>query len=496
MKKRGQVLLVDDEVRLSESIQLLLSGPDVKVTAVHTGEEGLREIRDNTYDAFLFDIGLPDMDGFELMTQAGLHQKDTPVIFMTGHTTVETAIRALKNGAYSYLRKPIEFDELKMTVDNAIEKKRLIVRNRTVTVRLKKSEQRYRRLVQNSPDLIYTLDSDGNFLFVNNAVENLLGYKSTELLGTPYTSLFKPEAHRGEGAARLENGLHLLMKKSGESCPVETSLTPIRNGRGSIIGCQGVDRDISRRRALEDALTNSFAALRDTHGAAILGLATLVEYRDIGTGLHLERIRTYVEILARTLAMLPKYKEYITEMYIKEVSQSSILHDIGKVGIPDAILLKEDKLTNDEFNVMKTHCIIGGDALKAIESRIDGQSFLTLGKKIAYCHHERWDGTGYPYGLKGNNIPLSARQVSVADVYDALTSERSYKPRFSHDYAKEVLRDGRGTQFDPDVVDAFLEREYDFCHIQNGMSEERRPANFINPEMPFLMPDFNSGSSS
>ena len=232
------------------------------------------------------------------MTQAGLHQKDTPVIFMTGHTTVETAIRALKNGAYSYLRKPIEFDELKMTVDNAIEKKRLIVRNRTVTVRLKKSEQRYRRLVQNSPDLIYTLDSDGNFLFVNNAVENLLGYKSTELLGTPYTSLFKPEAHRGDGAARLENGLHLLMKKSGEFCPVETSLTPIRNGRGSIIGCQGVDRDISRRRALEDALTNSFAALRDTHGAAILGLATLVEYRDIGTGLHLERIRTYVEILA------------------------------------------------------------------------------------------------------------------------------------------------------------------------------------------------------
>jgi PAS domain S-box-containing protein len=495
MTKCGKVLLVDDEVRLSESIQILLSGPEIEVISVHTGEEALNEIKCTSYDAFLFDIGLPDMNGFELLTQARVHQKDTPVIFMTGHTTVETAIRALKNGAYSFLRKPIEFEELKMTVVNAMEKKRLIERNRTVTVRLKKSEQRYRRLVQNSPDLIYTLDSEGRFLFVNNAVENLLGYRSTELLNVAYVSLISPDTPRVEGGLRLENGLHLLTKKDGNYCPVETSLTPIRNGRGTIIGCQGVDRDISRRRALEDALTNSFAALRDTHGAAILGLATLVEYRDIGTGLHLERIRNYVELLARTLAMLPKYEEYITETYIKEVSQSSILHDIGKVGIPDAILLKQDKLTKDEFNVMKTHCIIGGDAIKAIESRIDGQSFLTLGKKIAYCHHERWDGTGYPYGLKGHNIPLSARQVSVADVYDALTSERAYKPRFSHDYAKDVLMDGRGTQFDPDVVDAFMERERDFFNIQNVMSEERRAASCITPEMPFLMPDFNSGTS-
>ena len=495
MKQCGKVLLVDDEVRLGESLQILLSGPDMEVTTVHSGGEALKEIKETSYDAFLFDIGLPDMDGFELMTQSGLHQKDTPVIFMTGHTTIETAIRALKHGAYSFLRKPIEFEELKMTVVNAIEKKRLIEKNRNVTVRLKKSEQRYRRLVQNSPDLIYTLDSDGRFLFVNNAVESILGYRSNELLRKPYLDLIKVDGAWGDREVRLENGVHLLTKKDGTHCPVETSLTPIRNGRGAIVGCQGVDRDISRRRALEDALTSSFAALRDTHGAAILGLATLVEYRDVGTGLHLERIRKYVEILAETLAILPKYREYITDTYIKEVSQSSILHDIGKVGIPDAILLKEDKLTNDEFNVMKTHCIIGGDALKAIESRIDGQSFLTLGKKIAYCHHERWDGTGYPYGMKGSNIPLSARQVSVADVYDALTSERSYKPRFSHEYAVEVLSEGRGTQFDPDVVDAFIAREKDFQHIQHGMSTDRRAVPGLSPEIPFLMPDFSSGTS-
>jgi response regulator RpfG family c-di-GMP phosphodiesterase len=200
----------------------------------------------------------------------------------------------------------------------------------------------------------------------------------------------------------------------------------------------------------------------------ILALAKLAEYRDDETGLHLERIRGYTKVIAEEMAKTPKYAGYITSEYIEDLYQSSILHDIGKVGIPDAVLLKPGKLTTDEFEKIKKHADLGGNVLTDIEDQIKGQTFLTLGKEIAYYHHEKWNGKGYPKGLKGEEIPLSARIVALPDVYDALTSKRIYKEPFPHKEAKKMIVDEKGRSFDTDVVDAFLTCEDDFLKILNA----------------------------
>ena len=176
-------------------------------------------------------------------------------------------------------------------------------------------------------------------------------------------------------------------------------------------------------------------------------------------------------VISLLLARNPKYAGHITPEYIDDIYQSSILHDIGKVGIPDAVLLKPDKLSDEEFEVIKRHTTLGGDAIKAIEANIEGQSFLALGKEIAYNHHEKWDGSGYPRGLNGVGIPLSARIIALADVYDALTTRRFYKEAFSHKKSRQIILELKGTHFDPEVVDVFLALEGEFDRIRRENME-------------------------
>lgn len=215
-------------------------------------------------------------------------------------------------------------------------------------------------------------------------------------------------------------------------------------------------REIKSRKKLEHSLVKSHKQFKNSRIALILGLAKLAEYRDTETGNHLERMREYARILAEDLSQTQMYRDYITPDYIEDIFQSAILHDIGKIGIRDEILLKPGKLTDPEFETMKTHTLIGGDALTAVAEKVGVRSFLTLGKDIAYAHHEKWDGSGYPNKLRQEKIPLSARITAVADVYDALTSERPYKKAFTHETALEIIRKDSGSHFDPGVVAAFL----------------------------------------
>lgn len=232
-----------------------------------------------------------------------------------------------------------------------------------------------------------------------------------------------------------------------------------------------VQYTINKRKKAEMDLLESYRKLQNARMATILGLAKLAEYRDEGTGTHLERIREYAKLIAEQLARNPKYAGHITPEYIDDIYQSSILHDIGKVGIPDAVLLKPDKLSDEEFDVIKRHTTLGGDAIKAIEANIEGQSFLALGKEIAYNHHEKWDGSGYPRGLNGIGIPLSARIIALADVYDALTTKRFYKEAFSHKKSRQIILELKGTHFDPEVVDVFLALEDEFNRIRRENME-------------------------
>jgi putative two-component system response regulator len=216
----------------------------------------------------------------------------------------------------------------------------------------------------------------------------------------------------------------------------------------------------------------------------IFSLAKLAESRDQDTGTHLERIREYCRVIAEHLATLPKYRDQVDGDYIQLLYMTSPLHDVGKVGIPDSILLKPGPLTREEFEIMKQHTLIGSNTLGAAAEAHPEASFLCMARDIAQSHHERYDGTGYPAGLAGDEIPLCGRIVALADVYDALTTKRVYKSAFSHDEAREIILDGMGNHFDPDIVDAFLEHENRFIEILSKFTEteEIEASLLLNPQ--------------
>ncbi|MBT3067875.1 HD-GYP domain-containing protein [Rhodoferax sp. U11-2br] len=209
--------------------------------------------------------------------------------------------------------------------------------------------------------------------------------------------------------------------------------------------------------------TREVVAIQDV---TILTMASLAETRDSETGNHIRRTQFYVKALAEHLAAHPKFSAQLTDGYIQMLFKSAPLHDIGKVGIPDRILLKPGRLTPDEFEIMKTHTTLGRDAIEHAEKRLGLQvGFLSMAKDIALSHQEKWDGSGYPQGLVGEAISLSARLMAVADVYDALISRRVYKDGMPHEKAVAIIQEGRGGHFDPDLVDAFVALQEEFRQI-------------------------------
>ncbi|MDP4126264.1 MAG: response regulator [Bacillota bacterium] len=216
---------------------------------------------------------------------------------------------------------------------------------------------------------------------------------------------------------------------------------------------------------LEEKVKERTKLLERTNSAAIYCLAAVAETRDPETGEHIKRTQEYIRELALELQGEDEYKEVLTKEYIELLYQSAPLHDIGKVGVRDSILLKPGRLTEEEFEEMKKHTIYGGESLMVGIRELGEDSFLTLAKEIALTHHEKWDGTGYPRGLSKAEIPISGRLMALSDVYDALICKRVYKNAMSHDEAKTIILEGRGTHFDPDIVDAFIKREANFIKI-------------------------------
>lgn len=232
----------------------------------------------------------------------------------------------------------------------------------------------------------------------------------------------------------------------------------------------------SQRLAESEALglkkTESLVRMRD---AIIFGLADLTESRDPETGHHLERISIYTPLLARALRRLPEFRETITPEFAELIGVSSVLHDIGKVGIEDAILLKPGRLTPEEFKQMQRHAAVGGECLVKIEQRLGSANFLRTAREIAYGHHERWDGSGYPNGLAGEDIPLAARIVALCDVYEALSTRRVYKEAWPHERCVEYIRDQAGKHFDPRIVEVFLRLEKQFRLIARQYDDDLVP---------------------
>ncbi|KMY68099.1 chemotaxis protein CheY [Desulfocarbo indianensis] len=229
------------------------------------------------------------------------------------------------------------------------------------------------------------------------------------------------------------------------------------------------DRLASQNELLEEKVAERTLELQLTRDVTIQSLASLAETRDNETGGHIRRTQNYVRALAENLVTHPNFSHYLDESTVELLHKSAPLHDVGKVGVPDAILLKPGKLTEEEMERMKLHAIYGKEAIERSEKLYKqaggSSSFLYVAKEIAYTHHEMWDGKGYPQGLKGEDIPISGRLMALADVYDALISRRVYKRPFPHSKAVDIIIQCKGAHFDPDVVTAFEELQEDFRRI-------------------------------
>jgi putative two-component system response regulator len=231
-----------------------------------------------------------------------------------------------------------------------------------------------------------------------------------------------------------------------------------------------LEREVDRK---TKDLKGSYETIKKIQSASVFALARLAESRDGETGDHLKRIQRYCRALSERLANRAPYAAVMTEQFIEDLVQCCVLHDIGKVSVPDRVLFCRNAFTPEQRSEMMKHATRGGEALEQAAKEVgEDNNYLFLGRDVAWYHHERWDGSGYPKGLKGDQIPLAARIVAVADVYDALTSKRRYKVAYSHEQARETIREARGTHFDPEVVDAFLEIEAEFMRIRESIAGE------------------------
>jgi putative two-component system response regulator len=231
------------------------------------------------------------------------------------------------------------------------------------------------------------------------------------------------------------------------------------------------DVEGERKRAAAEAARQRQKLIR-TRDAIIFGLAKLADSRDPETGDHLERIAVYSTTLAAALRRNPKYRERITPGFIQLIGISSALHDIGKVGIEDRILRKPGPLTAQERQRMQSHTNIGGACLREIELRLGSSNFLQMAREIAYAHHEHWDGKGYPSGIRDTHIPLAARIVAIADVYDALSSRRVYKDAQPHEECVRIIKEDAGRKFDPELIEVWLTVADRFGEIARQYADE------------------------
>jgi PAS domain S-box-containing protein len=483
----NRLLVVDDDHAVRKAIADILAHCGYECDQASCAAEALLYLEEQTYTCVLTDLIMPEKSGMDLLREITTRYPEIAVILVSGQNDSSMVRKALKNGAFDYIVKPLTASEILSTVHGALKRREAILKEQHDKHSLREKAELGRvesifflDIVRSTIDGVMITDSENRVIYVNPAYEKITGFSSQELLGT-IPSILTGETGIKDSGRQVAHSLCTTGSWSGEvvdqrKCGLEwfanLTISRVKDSRGDAMADVFIVRDITDKKLMEQQLIERLREVQSAQDAAIIGFAKLAECRDPETGVHLERMREYCRILADQLGSLPKYKNEVNDAFIDSLYKSSPLHDIGKVGIPDSILLKPGKLTVEEYEKMKTHTVIGGDALQAAEKRLPGKSFLTLGKEIAYYHHEKFDGTGYPYKFSGYSIPLSARIVAFADAYDALTSKRVYKDIVGPAESKRRLLPDRGKHFDPDVVDAFLSREDDFLKILKQFGNE------------------------
>jgi PAS domain S-box-containing protein len=490
--RSGMVLVIDDDEATLGLMRDLLEINGYLVTAAAGGAEGLELFYTHNPHVVITDIRMPHVDGLEVLRRLRESDDTVAVILVTGHGDLDHAIKALRTGAYDFLQKPINADILLSTVRQGMEHCRLKRFAKDYTQVLEAQvEERTRELADTNDFLrgilesstgvsIVLTDFEDNVLFWNKGAEKIYGYTAEEMLGSLITRIYTEEDRRRKGAGAsfkprdkeyvTVQKKTLQTSKDGRRLTISLTLSPMLDASGAARGRLGLGLDVTEEARLHEELLESYRRIQRIQHSSIFALAKLAESRDGETAHHLVRLQEYCRLLCRNLKTKERFRETLTFRFIDDIVQSSILHDIGKVALQDDILFHQGKFGADEFEQMKKHAEFGGKALEEAAEETGEDSFLSMGRDIAYYHHERWDGKGYPYGLKGEAIPISARITAVADVYDALTSERRYKKAFAHAEAVAVIVAEKSGQFDPAIVEAFLEVESEFRRIRERIS--------------------------
>lgn len=491
MDREMQILIVDDEESIRMVMSHVLSDEGYHVTAVASAEEALDLFRSTPFPIIIADIRLEGIDGIELLKRVKKEHPDTRVIIITSYGSMESAIEAMRHGAYDYLLKPFEnIDQIAFAVRKAVESRRLALENEKLTKALEDKVSRL-SIINDLSRAMHSIHNTRELLdfFVQMVADEvgsdrvslmLLDKRSNKLLinasyGIESEFVRKVELSIGEGIAGrvVKEGNPIFVIDDDKMCalplfgtdqyssdsfisaPLKLSI-PIKYRKETI----GVI-NISNRRgggafseedldfvsllanqashAIEN--TRIFDELKSTHFEVITALADVLEAKDSHTGSHSNRMFSY--------AMKIGEKLNLNADEIERLSYVAILHDIGKIGIPESILQKPSKLTDEEYQIMKSHPVIGAEILKRV-------SFLIPVAPLIRSHHERFEGNGYPDRLKGEEIPIQSRIVSIIDAYDAMTSDRPYRKSLGMEWAVGELKKCSGTQFDPNIVDIFI----------------------------------------
>jgi response regulator RpfG family c-di-GMP phosphodiesterase len=481
-KHRASVLLVDDVPLLLKSLSRLLDN-EYDVTCANSAVEALELLEGpGSYQVIVSDYGMPDLNGLDFLAEAARLHPEIGRVILTGMPRLELAVEAMNAGnIHRFLFKPCGLDELREAVDSGLKanesyineeieigelefsNESLCLLNENLSARIQEQRNSISAFRQLSLELNQVDDLDGIARVTAEAAFKVLGGRGV------FVQIHDPLG------VRVEHGIGPEMSAQMVTEPMITKDGTIGGIVADVIGPDGAE-SVEEQRDMLAAIASTAAVA--THNelrrrerdnaqyATVVALARLSEMRDQETGQHLERVSESCELIALSLLERGLYTDVIDSVFIQDLGRSAPLHDIGKVGIPDRILLKQGKLDPEEWEIMKTHAEIGADTLRSV---IDGGSapgYLSMGLDIAYCHHERWDGSGYPRGLVGRDIPLSARILALSDVYDALTSVRPYKQAWTHEAALDLIKESRGSHFDPDLVDAFVARADDFNELR------------------------------
>ncbi|WP_427500705.1 HD domain-containing phosphohydrolase [Methylomonas sp. MED-D] len=513
-----KILFVDDEILLLEGIKRQLRR-DFDLTVADGGAAGLRILAEQgPFAVVVSDYNMPDMDGIAFLNAVYRQYPNTVLVMLTGRAELDIAVNALHSAHIArFLNKPCPPEILRETLNDGLEQYRLKMAEQILQNQLQQANHQLGQLNAHLEDLVakktralalqYRYVANMTRLNDSRGVVSALIATLTELIGSNAIGLwlspgadqqfrcFHPQngepnqfavADLPEGAIRraiaenrrwqfgspLDGGGIAWFTGQPLAClPMVSSRGVIGlvtlAGDGPSLTADTLSTLIGMLNVTATALQSHWhrEAFIEAQDAIITALAKLSEYRDPETGSHLLRLKKYCELICRHMSRTERYAASVTAEFTQDLVRSSPLHDIGKVGIPDAILKKPGRLTPEEFQIMKTHAAIGGDTLRSVYEQYPSQGFIKCGMDVAYGHHERWDGSGYPLGLRGEDIPLAARILALVDVYDALTSRRVYKAPMPRGEAMNLIVEGNGSHFDPDIVAAFQELEPQFHRI-------------------------------